>query len=148
MAKLSMFKLSIIKLSCAASLLLSVTSLANVNETLNINISGEIKQGALVVGKTAASNTVTLNGKTLTLSNTGDYAFGFSRDDDSSYQLVIVNENGDRVTKTLTPSKRDYKLQRIEGIKKSIMQPSDAAIKRSRQDSSQIKIARIGRFLH
>ncbi|WP_246028855.1 M23 family metallopeptidase [Litorilituus sediminis] len=108
----------------------------------SIKISGEIKQGGLIIGKAEATDKVTLNGKPLVVSKQGDYAFGFSRDDKESYQLVVTSVNGDRVEKTLTPAKREYKLQRIEGIKKSIMQPNPEAVKRSQKDSQQVKAAR------
>jgi murein DD-endopeptidase MepM/ murein hydrolase activator NlpD len=108
----------------------------------HIKLSGEIKQGGLVVGKTAPQNTVTLNGNKLMLSSQGDYTFGFSRDDQKTYQLVITNKNGDRVEKTLTPEKRTYNIQRVQGIKKSIMQPNTKAITRAKQDSKQVKKAR------
>ena len=108
----------------------------------SIELLGEIKQGGLVVGKTNAENKVSLNDKLLSVSEKGDYVFGFSRDDKASYQLVITKPDGSKITRALTPSKREYKLQRIEGIKKSIMQPNPKAIARSQQDSKQIKIAR------
>ncbi|PKI16221.1 M23 family metallopeptidase [Colwellia sp. 12G3] len=107
-----------------------------------IALTGEVKQGGLMVGKTLAQNTVTLNGKTITVSNKGDFTFGFSRDDIQSYQLVITSVNGDRVEKTLTPQKRSYNIQRIEGIKKSIMQPDPKAVARAQLDSKQVKTAR------
>ena len=108
----------------------------------DLMISGDIKQGGLVVGKTLASNKVTLNGKALLVSANGDYTFGFSRDDNATYQLEITQLDGTRTTKKLTPEKREYKIQRIEGIKKSIMQPNPKAITRSKKDSTQVKAAR------
>lgn len=107
-----------------------------------IALTGEIKQGGLLVGKTSAQNTVTLNGKAISVSSAGDYTFGFSRDDNKSYQLVVTSVNGDRVEKILTPEKRSYNIQRIEGIKKSIMQPNPKSVARAKQDSKQVKTAR------
>lgn len=129
----------------------AIVSLALLCSSLFVNVaiakstfelSGEVKQGGLIVGKTAPDNQVTLNNKPLALSSNGNYVFGFSRDDKQSYQLVITEPNGSQVEKTLTPTKRDYKLQRIEGIKKNIMQPNPTAVARSAQDSKQIKAAR------
>lgn len=122
------------------SLALIASFAANSQE--QIALTGEIKQGGLLVGKTLAQNTVTLNGKAITVSKAGDYTFGFSRDDKKSYQLVITSVNGDRVEKTLTPEKRSYNIQRIEGIKKSIMQPNPKSVARAKQDSKQVKTAR------
>lgn len=108
----------------------------------SIKLTGEIKQGGLIVGKTQSNYKVTLNKKPLAVSEKGYYVFGFSRDDKSSYELVVTQPNGLQKTRTLIPLKRDYKLQRIEGIKKSIMEPNPKAIARSKQDSKQIKVAR------
>lgn len=124
------------------ALITSFATSLHVSAAQEIVLTGEIKQGGLLVGKTLAQNTVTLNGKAITVSKSGDYTFGFSRDDDKSYQLVITSVNGDRVEKTLTPEKRSYNIQRIEGIKKSIMQPNPKSVARARQDSKQVKTAR------
>ncbi len=124
------------------ALITSFATSLHVSAVQEIALTGEIKQGGLLVGKTLAQNTVTLNGKAITVSKSGDYTFGFSRDDDKSYQLVITSVNGDRVEKTLTPEKRSYNIQRIEGIKKSIMQPNPKSVARARQDSKQVKTAR------
>jgi len=146
------FRFSLIALTLASCLAINAKSQATVNLTekaTNANIknndfvlTGEVQQGGLIVGKTLPQNIVTLNNKPLTVSSNGDYAFGFSRDDETSYQLAITSVNGDRVTKTLIPEKREYKIQRIEGIKKSIMQPNPKAVARSKQDSQQVRAAR------
>ena len=122
----------------------SFTALANQQEISKNTVIyvGEVEQGGLVVGKTLPTNTVTLDDKPILVSNQGDYAFGFSRDDLTKHKLVITDVNGDRVEETLTPKKREYKIQRIEGIKKSIMKPNPKAVTRSRQDSKQVKAAR------
>ena len=142
------FKKSLLSLSFIFGAVLSVTTSVNAlanQQQANIDAIayvGEIQQGGLVVGKTLPNNTVTLNGKSISVSDQGDYTFGFSRDDVTNYKLVITAVNGDRVEKTITPAKREYKIQRIEGIKKSIMQPNPKAVTRSRQDSKQVKAAR------
>jgi murein DD-endopeptidase MepM/ murein hydrolase activator NlpD len=101
-----------------------------------------MEQGGLMVGKTLPQNKVSLNDKEIAVTPNGDYVFGFSRDDKQSYQLVITSVNGDRVTKTFKPNSREYNIQRIEGIKKSIMQPNPKSVARAKQDSKQVKAAR------
>lgn len=130
--------ISLLSIALLGSNLLMNVALADPSFTL----SGEIKQGGLIVGKTKPQNKVTLNNKSLTLSANGDFVFGFSRDDQKEYQLVVTDINGLSEAKALTPAKRDYKLQRIEGIKKSIMEPDPVAVARSQQDSKQISAAR------
>jgi len=123
----------------SAALTISVFSLSAQSK---INLSGELKQGGLVIGKTAAANTVQLNGKDLAVSSTGDYVFGFGRDDQTKYTLVVIKPNGEKEQQTFSPQKRKYNEQSIKGIAKSIMQPSPESVARSKKDSGQIREAR------
>ncbi|MBL4911212.1 MAG: M23 family metallopeptidase [Alteromonadaceae bacterium] len=107
-----------------------------------VQLSGEIEQGALVLGKTTNKNKVTFDGKNIPVTNNGNFVFGFSRDDNKTHQLVIVNTQGMQLVKQLTPKKRDYKIQRITGIAKKIMQPNPKAVTHISKDNQQIKKAR------
>lgn len=107
-----------------------------------IQLTGEMEQGGLMIGKTAASNTVKLNGKKIALSSTGDYAFGFGRDDTTKYTLSITTPEGKTVKQEFSPKKRQYNEQSITGIAQSIMKPNPVAVERSRKDSRQISAAR------
>lgn len=131
-----MFKSSLFTLCSACCVALSF------NAQAEINISGQIQQGGLVVGKAHADSQVLLNDKPLKVSKQGDYAFGFSRDDNKTYQLVVKESNGEIYQKTLIPAKREYKIQRIEGIKKAIMNPNKKAVNRSKEDNVKIRAAR------
>jgi murein DD-endopeptidase MepM/ murein hydrolase activator NlpD len=107
-----------------------------------IKLAGEIKQGGLIIGKTEPLSKVMLNGDLLPISKTGDYVFGFGRDDEKTYTLKIIFPNGKTQQRTITPKKRQYNIQRIEGIAKSIMQPNPKSVARAKKDNSQIKAAR------
>ncbi|WP_448211569.1 M23 family metallopeptidase [Colwellia sp. MEBiC06753] len=108
----------------------------------SIKLSGEIKQGSLVVGQTEPGSKVYLDDKALKVSRQGEFAFGFSRDDEQSYQLKVQLPNGEVKQKTLTPQAREYNIQRVNGIKKAIMNPDPKAVKRAQLDSKQVKAAR------
>ncbi len=123
-------------------ILLCLSYLTSFHTVAKIELSGEIKQGGLIIGKTNPLNTVLLNNKKIAVSSNGDYVFGFSRDDKQLYTLSITNTDGNVEQRTFTPKKREYNLQRIKGIKRSIMQPNPKAVKRSRIDSAQVKKAR------
>lgn len=123
-------------ISIACGFLISQNTIA---ETL---LTNNLKQGALIVGKTESTNIVKLNNKLLTVSSNGDFVFGFGRDEDKTHTLTVTSKDGVTETKTLMPQKREYNIQRINGIKKSIMQPNPKAVTRSRKDNSQIGKAR------
>jgi murein DD-endopeptidase MepM/ murein hydrolase activator NlpD len=107
-----------------------------------LNLYGELKQGGLIVGKTLPDSEVLFDNNMLAVTETGFFVFGFSRDDKKTHQLEITLPTGQKINKLLTPKARQYKIQRIEGISKKIMNPNTKAIARSQQDSQQIAKAR------
>ncbi|MGJ8692414.1 MAG: M23 family metallopeptidase [Thalassotalea sp.] len=126
------------KLSLSFLLLCSAPSFANGD----LKLSGEFTQGGLIVGKALANSQVRLNDQSLKLSSQGEFAFGFARDDKKTYQLQVISPSGEVTNKSFVPSKREYNIQRVNGIKKAIMNPNPVAVKRSQQDSAQVKSAR------
>ncbi|MDN3651507.1 M23 family metallopeptidase [Thalassotalea ponticola] len=114
----------------------------SVSAEIDLRLEGDVTQGGLIVGQTDVGNQVSLNGKPLKVSSHGLFTFGFSRDDTATHELLIVGDNGEQLVKSLKPTPREYNIQRIEGIKKSIMQPSEAALKQIKQDGINIRNAR------
>lgn len=108
----------------------------------SLEFSGEVSQGGLIVGKTEPENTVTLNGNTIKVAESGHFAFGYGRDETQPQKLIVTNDKGLETVKWLTPKAREYKIQRIEGIKKSIMNPNPKAVARAKKDSAQVRAAR------
>lgn len=103
---------------------------------------GDISQGGMLVGKAEQGSKVYLNNAPIKVTKNGHFTFGFSRDDQQTYTLKIVNNNGEVETQTLVPKAREYKIQRVNGIKKSIMKPNPEAVARAKKDSQQVKEAR------
>jgi murein DD-endopeptidase MepM/ murein hydrolase activator NlpD len=131
--------LSVFKLKKRYALaMISLSILPVISAQAEIQLSGEIKQGGLVIGKTDANNLVTLNKKVLTVSKQGDYVFAFSRDDKTQYTLTVTSPTGKIETQTFTPTTRDYKISRVEGISKKIMNPNKKANVRAGVDRAAI----------
>jgi murein DD-endopeptidase MepM/ murein hydrolase activator NlpD len=126
----------VFKLIFIASLISSQTVLAEEQ------LSKQFFQGALIVGKTAPENKVTLNGKAIKVSANGDYVLGFSRDEKNNSELNIISSDGTVEKRILKPLKREYNIQRVEGIAKKIMNPNKKALSRVREDNKKIKSAR------
>lgn len=134
--------LSVLKLTKLSALLFA--SLTAINAQAEIQLSGEIKQGGLVLGKTHANNVVMLNKKVLPVSAQGDYVFAFSRDDKTQYTLTVTSPTGKVESKSFTPKTRDYKISRVEGISKKIMNPNKKANIRAGEDrAAMVKVRKI-----
>ncbi|NMP32348.1 M23 family metallopeptidase [Thalassotalea sp. M1531] len=121
---------------------ISIPLIFSLSANAKVKLNGDISQGGLIVGQTEQGASVYLNDKELKVSKDGYFAFGFGRDDKSNYQLRVVNSEGVEEIKTMTPKAREYKIQRVNGIKKSIMNPNPKAVARAKKDSSQVKAAR------
>jgi len=135
-----MFKLTDFTLK-KVCLTLTLSTLA-LTAQAEIQLSGEIKQGGLIIGKTQPKSKVMLNERVLPVSTSGDYVFAFSRNDTKKYLLKITDPNGAVEQKKLVPTKRNYKISRIEGISKKIMNPNKKANVRAKQDSIAIQKVR------
>jgi len=127
-----------------ALFIIGLSTLPLISAQAKIQLSGEIKQGGLVIGKTHVNNHVTLNKKVLPVSMQGDYVFAFSRDDNTQYTLTITSPTGKVETQTFTPAKREYKISRVEGISKKIMNPNKKANIRAGEDrKAMVKVRKI-----
>ncbi|WP_228445393.1 M23 family metallopeptidase [Thalassotalea sp. HSM 43] len=123
----------------------SVLSLAfagSVAAKVDLRLEGDIIQGGLIVGQTSEGNQVFIDNDPLKVSRHGLFAFGFSRDDSKTHELKVVAADGEEYKQYLTPKKREYNIQKIEGIDKKIMEPSADALKRIKQDGIKIRAAR------
>ncbi|WP_199608763.1 M23 family metallopeptidase [Flocculibacter collagenilyticus] len=109
---------------------------------IELSLSGDYTQGGLIIGKTDEGNTVTFNGQQLQMSAKGDFIFGFGRDDKLEHVLEITNSDKKSVKHMINIAKRDYKIQRIEGVAKKYVSPPPEVLSRIKQDNIQIANAR------
>lgn len=108
-----------------------------------LELDGKLEQGGLVFGKTDLGNTVYLGNQLVTLDAQGYFALGFGRDAPKAMTLTITDSNGKTVQQSLSIAPReDYKIQRIEGISKKIMNPKPETLKRIRSEAVQVRQAR------
>lgn len=107
-----------------------------------VELEGQLTQGSLIRTSVEPGSQVWLNGQSIRVADNGGVVFGFGRDAELTHTLKVETPSGKVVEQPIQLAKREYRLQRIEGIAKKIMEPDEAAIKRSRQDSAQVKAAR------
>ena len=116
------------------------------NIDFNINhaevISGFPIEGNLVIAKTKPENKVLFNNQKIQIDDSGIFIFGFHRDEESSSKLVIINSENDQFETIIQPIKREYKIQRINGLKQSMVSPPKELIKKIKSDTKKVKLAR------
>jgi murein DD-endopeptidase MepM/ murein hydrolase activator NlpD len=120
----------------------TVAAAGNVAITYAAELRGKVTQGALIRGKAQASSKVTLDGKRLSLSPNGDYAFGFAYDRTTPAKLHVENADGSVDEMELKPDVREYKIQRISGLPEKFVDPPASVLKRIERDNALIGSAR------
>ena len=104
-------------------------------------LTGTFIPGALLVGRTTPSTTITLDDTTIDVSSNGVFVIGFGRDATLNHSLVIKNSDNVQ-TLPLTLAKREYREQRVNGISKKITNPNPKNVARGQLDAKQVRAAR------
>lgn len=108
---------------------------------LAVELKGSLTQGGMVLTKVAPGSEVLLDGKSITVSKQGNVVFGFGRDAKLEHELVVVT-GGEKKQIPIKLEKREYRIQRVEGIPKKIMSPSEEDLQRIRSETAMVKSAR------
>jgi len=107
-----------------------------------ITLNGTLTQGSLIRGQVAPDAVVTLDGETLSLNSEGKFVFGFPRDAGLSHKLKVELADGTSSVREITLTKREYNIQRIDGLDSKMVTPPKAVLERIRQDNVNVAKAR------
>ena len=106
------------------------------------DLKGDFVQGGLVQGHTVPGTKISLNGRLVTVTPDGRFVLGFGRDAPETNILQSVTAAGKRLVRTLKIKKRQYRIQRIDGLPRKMVTPSAAALLRIRAEGKAISAAR------
>jgi len=108
-----------------------------------VKLDGNLVQGGMLVGSGAKGAHVWQDGEPVRVSDSGGFLVGFGRDAPATSKLKVVYPDGSQETRTLKIAKREYKIQRIDGLPKRKVTPrSKEDLKRIRDDVVLLKKAR------
>jgi murein DD-endopeptidase MepM/ murein hydrolase activator NlpD len=121
---------------------LSFNVSADVENSNPIQLVGVLSQGSLVNGKVDKGVDVFLNGKAIKVTAKGQFVLGFGRDADL-IQVLSLERSGKKIAEqTLSLLKRDYKIQRIEGVPQKMVTPDPSKTARINADAYLVRTAR------
>lgn len=136
----------ILALSSHAQTNVKQTNISNFDKNFKILgaevISGYPVEGNLIVARTNPSNKIKINNEFLEIDESGIFVFGFHRDEENPIKLVIINNENEQFKTFIKPIKREYKIQRIDGLKKSMVTPPEDTISRIKSDRKKVNKAR------
>ncbi len=110
------------------------------------SIRGEFIQGGIIIGKAPSGTKVFLNRETIQVSKQGDFVFGFGRDAEGVVELSIQKPTGETQTRNYEIKKRDYAIQRIEGVAQKYVSPPKEVADRISRDAAIVAKARTSNF--
>ncbi|MGE0151186.1 MAG: M23 family metallopeptidase [Reyranellaceae bacterium] len=107
-----------------------------------LELTGEFVQGGFVAGKVAAGSTVTLDGRNVVVGPDGSFALGFPYDAPATAMLVLRDAQGRSEQRSLTIARRQFQVQRIDGLPEAMVTPPPEVLERIRRDNERTKAAR------
>lgn len=111
------------KIKLLPTLVALVASSVITAETL-YEIDGQWIEGGLLFGNTTPGASVTFKGEPVSVAEDGLFVIGLHRDEEESVSLSVSLNDGRSETNEYAVEQREYRIQRIEGIKREIMEPS------------------------
>lgn len=107
-----------------------------------VQLKGEPIQGGLIVGQAPAGSKAALDGRALRVDADGRFLFGFARDQKPEATLVVTLPDGVRETRRLEVARRDYQIQRIDGLPPSQVTPSPEELERIKREVAKVRAAK------
>lgn len=107
-----------------------------------LSIEGEPVQGGLLKAQVTPGAKVQIDGANVRVSQAGIFLIGFSRDHGEKSRLKISYPDGSREERVLKVAKREYKIQRIDGLPQRKVTPKKQDLERIRKESAAISKAR------
>ena len=101
-------------------------------------LPSSVLQGGLVVGQLETGDTLKLNGNSIKLSNDKYFVFAIDRDEIGPMNISVLENNKIVSINQIKVIKRDYEIQRINGLPKKMVTPDEEVIKRIIADNKII----------
>ncbi len=109
-----------------------------------LEFNGTLQQGAFLWASVAPGARVTLDGEVLDVMADGTVFMGFGRDAAATAELVVEKDQVCR--QTLQIARRDYKIQRVEGVPAETVNPPAERLARIRREGALVSGARSERL--
>lgn len=107
-----------------------------------VTVTGEAVQGGLVQGRTEPGASVALDGKPVPVGENGGFLLGFGRDAAPQAHLTVRHADGATEERLLEVARRDWDIQRIDGLPEKQVTPDPALLERIKAEAALIAKAR------
>lgn len=81
-----------------------------------VGLDDRIEPGGMMIGSVVPGSRVSVDGRVVRVSEQGQFVFGAGRDAEGAITVVVQPPEGQEITRTVAVEKRDYDIQRIDGL--------------------------------
>ena len=106
-----------------------------------VEFKGKFEQGSFILGKTEPGSKVFIDKRKIRVSNQGFFAFGLDRDRKNDV-TIRIHKDSKLTTIYKKVLKREYKIQRIDGLPPKQVTPPPEVYERIKKDNKLIGQAR------
>jgi len=117
--------------------LLIIVCLLITTSSFAVTFDGKFIQGSFILGKTDPGSEVLIDKQKVKVTSDGYFAFGLGRDRKND---VIISINKEKIIKKVF--KREYKIQRIDGLEEKKVTPPEEVYERIKRENKWIGQAR------
>ena len=118
-------------------ILISLFFLLITTSSFAVTFDGSFIQGSFILGKTEPDSEVFIDKKKVKVTSEGYFAFGLGRDRKND---VVITINQKKIVKKVF--KREYKIQRIDGLEEKKVTPPEEVYERIKRENQWIGEAR------
>jgi murein DD-endopeptidase MepM/ murein hydrolase activator NlpD len=111
----------------------------------DVQLQGEAIQGGLMFGKAEPGSTVSLDGAAVMVGDEGHFVIGFGRDETGTRTLRVTGPGGEVTSQSLAVAKREYDIERVDGLPPSTVTPDPSAADRIKEETRMVRNARAHR---
>ena len=94
------------------------------------DVSGKIEQGGVILGTAAAGSRVSFAKHEIPVAADGRFLVGIDRDAPAQAELIITAPDGVREVKQIAIVKRDWQIERVDGLQQQLVTPDPELLKK------------------
>ena len=106
-----------------------------------VSVASDAPQGGLIIGEVGAGAEVSVDGKPVRVQD-GRFCFGFGRDAAKPAEVRVRYAGGREITHMVAPQKRNFVIQRIDGLPEQYVSPPPEILERIKRDAYAVGEAR------
>ncbi|HKX08293.1 MAG TPA: M23 family metallopeptidase [Stellaceae bacterium] len=107
-----------------------------------ITIAGVLSQGGLARGEAPPGTSLSLDGRAVRVAPDGKFILGFGRDAPTRMRLAAAFPDGRTTTREIVLEKREYQIQRIDGLPPQMVTPDPALTTRIKAELDKVHSVR------